>query len=119
MVGLYRAGRKASELSPAGAGEIFCQVSHQIPRRGVVLQIHILVLDVAPSPLNEDVVEHSSPAIPADHHAFSLQDAGECIADELRALVAVEDIRLAMSRRTRKMAEATLLCSSSLYNYWG
>ena len=64
-------------------GEIFGQTNHQFPHRGVALQIHVLMLDVAPQPLNEDVVERSPPSIHADDHAFTLEYAGKGVAGEL------------------------------------
>ena len=40
----------------------------------VPFQIDILVLDAAPKPLNENVVEGTAPAIHADLHASSEED---------------------------------------------
>ena len=78
-------------------GEIFAQANHQFPHRGVALQIHVLMLDVTPQPFNKNVVERSPPSIHADDHVFSLEDRSECIAGELRSLIAVEDLRFAVS----------------------
>ena len=46
--------------------EIFGQTNHQFAHRGITLQIHVFILDVAPQPLDKDVVENASPAIHAD-----------------------------------------------------
>ena len=54
------------------------------------------MLDVAPEPLNEDVVERAPPAIHTDDDAFALQHAGEGVAGELRALIGIEDLGRAM-----------------------
>ena len=42
----------------------------------LTLQIHVLVLDAAPEPLDEDVVEGPTPAIHADHHALTFKLTG-------------------------------------------
>src|SRR5882724_12891430 len=60
-------------------------------------QIHLLVFDAAPQPLNEDVVAPCSLAIHADRDAVAGERAGEGRAGELRALVGVEDFRLAVT----------------------
>jgi len=49
------------------------------------------MLDVAPQPLDEDIVERSPSSIHADEHLFTLEHAGEGFAGELRALIAIED----------------------------
>ena len=35
--------------------EILCQADHQFAHRGITVQIHVLMLDAAPEPLDEDV----------------------------------------------------------------
>ncbi len=42
------------------------------------------MLDAAPEPFDEDVVERSPPSIPADDNAFTLQHTGEGVAVEYR-----------------------------------
>jgi hypothetical protein len=54
------------------------------------------MFDVPPEALDEDVVEHSPAPIHADDDAFAGQHVGKGFAGELRALIAVEDFRLAM-----------------------
>ncbi len=67
-------------------------------------QIHLLVFDALPQSLNEHVVPPCSFAIHADGDAVVGEHAGEGRASELRALVGVEDVRLAVAR------ESILLC---------
>ena len=51
----------------------------------------------APLPLDEDVVHPAATTIHRDADADFLQDVGEGKAGELRALISVEDLRLAES----------------------
>src|ERR1019366_750467 len=60
-------------------------------------QIHLLVLDAAPQPLDEDVIPPSPFAVHADGDGVAGEHAGECRAGELRALVGVEYLRLAVT----------------------
>jgi len=76
--------------------EILRQAHHQFRHVGVSLQVHILVLHVAPQTLNKDVIQCSSAPVHADGDAFALEHVGEGRAGELRTLVAVEHFRLAM-----------------------
>src|SRR5262245_31286233 len=59
-------------------------------------QIHLLVLDAAPQPLDEHIVAPGAPAVHADGDPVFDQHASECRAGELAALVRVEDLRLAV-----------------------
>src|SRR5208283_1412668 len=59
-------------------------------------QIHLLVFDATPQPLDEDIVPPSPFAVHADRNAVVGEYAGECRAGELRALVGIEDVRLAV-----------------------
>src|SRR5271169_926298 len=63
----------------------------------VGFQIHLLVLDAAPQPLDEDIVPPGALAVHADGDAVFDQHAGECRAGELAALIRVEDLRLAVA----------------------
>ena len=63
-------------------------------------QIDLLVFDAAPQPLNEDVVPPGPFAVHADGDAVVGEDAGKDRTGELRALVGVEDFRLAMTRES-------------------
>src|SRR3979411_814952 len=60
-------------------------------------QIHLLVFDAAPPPFDEDVVAPGAFAVHADGDAVAGENAGECRAGELRALVGVEYLRLAVT----------------------
>src|SRR5207244_6374786 len=60
-------------------------------------QIHLLVFDAAPQPLNEHVVAPGSFAIHTDRDAVACERAGEGRAGELRALVGIEDFWLAVT----------------------
>src|SRR4029077_953311 len=59
-------------------------------------QIYFLVFDAAPQPLDEHVVPPGALAVHADGDAVVGEHSGERRAGELRALVGVEDLRLAV-----------------------
>src|SRR5208283_5113116 len=60
---------------------------------GVVgLEVDLLVLHRSPEPFHEDVVAPGALAVHADGDAVLLKDAGERLAGELAALVAVENL---------------------------
>jgi hypothetical protein len=63
----------------------------------VAPQIHLLVFDAAPQPLDEDVVAPGALAVHADRDPVFDQHASECRAGELAALISVEDFRLAVA----------------------
>src|SRR4029077_7436572 len=66
--------------------------------RGVVgPEIHLLVLDAAPQPLDEDVVPPNALAVHADSDPVFDQHAGECRAGELAALIGVAYLRIAVA----------------------
>jgi hypothetical protein len=77
--------------------EIFGQPNHQFSHRGITLQIHVFMLDVAPQALDKDIVKNAPPAIHADDNTFADEHAGKGVAGELGALIAVEDFRLTVS----------------------
>src|SRR5674476_1411024 len=60
-------------------------------------QIHLLVFDAAPQSLDEHVIPPSPFAVHADGDGVAGEHAGECRAGELRALVGVEYLRLAVT----------------------
>ena len=76
--------------------EVLRQADCQLGHVGVALQVHILVLHVAPKAFNEDVVQCSAASVHADGHTLALEHADKGVAGELRALVAVEYLRLAV-----------------------
>src|SRR5450755_4501541 len=63
-------------------------------------QIHLLILDAAPQPLDEHVVPPSPFAVHADGDAVAGEQAGERRAGELRALVRVENFRLSVTSQS-------------------
>ena len=65
---------------------------------GVGVQINLLVFDGAPQPLNEDIVEAAAFAIHADFYAVLFEHVGKGQRRELCALVAVENLGLAVTR---------------------
>ena len=60
----------------------------------IPLEIDVLVLDGAPEPLDEDVVEGAPTTIHADTNMGGFQLVGEGVRGELHALVGIEDVRL-------------------------
>jgi hypothetical protein len=60
-------------------------------------QIHLLVFDAAPQALDEHVVPPSHFTVHADRNAVGGEHAGEGRASELRGLVGIEDVRLAVT----------------------
>src|SRR5215217_8804526 len=54
------------------------------------------LVDIAAEPLDEDVVSPGALAVHADGDTSFEQHAGEVVAGELRALIGVEDLGLAM-----------------------
>src|SRR5882757_5153706 len=63
-------------------------------------QIHLLVFDAAPQSLDEHVVPPSPFAVHADGDAVAGEHAGKRRAGELRALVRVEYLRLAVTSQS-------------------
>src|SRR4051794_40896282 len=62
-------------------------------------QIHLLVLDAAPQPLDEDVIPPSPFAVHADVDGVAGEHAGECRAGELRTLIGVVATKLRFALR--------------------
>src|SRR5674476_1549881 len=62
----------------------------------VGLEINLLVFNAAPQPLDKDIVPPSSFAVHADCNAVVGEHASEGRARELRTLIGIEDVRLAM-----------------------
>ena len=65
--------------------------------RVIGMQIHLLVLDRFPQPLDEHVVAPTSLAVHADGDAVLLEQLREFETGELAALVGVEDLRCAVT----------------------
>src|SRR2546430_895515 len=70
------------------------------PTRCLGSEIHLLVLDAAPQPLDENIVSPGALAVHADGDRVSDQYVSECRAGELTALIRVEDLRLAVARES-------------------
>ena len=77
-------------------GEVFGQSDGELCHVAVALQVHVLILHVAPEPFHEDVIQGSATSVHANFDVFAFQNVGECRARELRALVAVKDLWLAV-----------------------
>src|SRR5665811_2107497 len=58
----------------------------------VSFQVHLLVFDAPPEPLDEDVIHPTAPSVHADPDAVGAQQPCEARRGELRALVGVEDV---------------------------
>ena len=68
-------------------------------------QIHLLVFDAAPQSLDEHVIPPSPFSVHADGDGVAGEHAGERRAGELRALVGVEYLRLAVTKRKAEEEE--------------
>ena len=77
-------------------GEILGQADRQFAHCGIAIQIHILVLDASPETLDEDVVKGTAPPIHADDDILAFQGTREGLAGELGALIAIEQLWLAI-----------------------
>ena len=64
-----------------------------VSRRGVLVQVDLLVFDRPPQPFDEDIVERATATVHADGDLRAFEAAGEVGACELRALVGVENFR--------------------------
>jgi hypothetical protein len=60
------------------------------------VQVDVFVFHAAPKPLDKDVVYPTTLAVHADRDADGLQRRDPIIARELRALIGVENLRLAV-----------------------
>ena len=74
--------------------KIFLQAQVCLSWRLVVVKINLLVLDRPPQPLDEDVVQATSPAIHADGNLPVFQNPSETLRSKLCPLIGVEDLRL-------------------------
>jgi len=81
-------------------GEICTQSLGGLGHGLVVLEIDFFILDASPESLHEDVIPAPPSSIPTDTDAFLFEEVGEIFAGELRALIAVEDIRLGVPERS-------------------
>src|SRR6267142_5409014 len=60
-------------------------------------QVHLLVFDAAPEPFDKHVVPPCALAVHADRDAVVGEHACKSLSGELRALIRVEDVRLAVT----------------------
>ena len=81
--------------------EISLDSRSRLRYRFVVLQIHLLVLERSPQPLDEDVVPAASATIHANSDVPRRSFARELLTGELHPLVAVEDFRPSPSQGRR------------------
>src|SRR5262245_11571567 len=65
---------------------------------GIAFEVNVLVLEGAPQALDEHVVHPAAAAVHRDANTRCRQRGGEGGADELAALVSVEDLRSAEAR---------------------
>src|ERR1700733_5483501 len=64
-----------------------------LDHRAIRLDEHLLILQAAPQPLDEDVVQKPPFAVHADPHARGLKFIQERGAGELHTLISVENLR--------------------------
>lgn len=85
------------QASAVVKGQLIADPAAGIAWRSVVTQIHIFVLDRAPQPLGEDIVQRSPLAVHADLHTGIQQLPGLLRAGKVAALITVPDARLCLS----------------------
>lgn len=73
--------------------EVDVQSCFQVWGVRIVREVDVLVLDRAPQPLDEDIVQSPPPDVHADLDGISFQDAGALVGCELGPLVEVEERR--------------------------
>jgi hypothetical protein len=76
--------------------EVARQPDGQFAHRALALQVHVFILDAAPQPFNEGVIQRPPGPIHADRNPFALKHAREGVARELRSPIAVEHLRLSV-----------------------
>ena len=81
-------------------GEICTQSLGSLGHGLVVLEIDFFILDASPESLHEDVIPAPPSSIPTDTDAFLFESVCKIFTCELRALIAVEDIRLGVPERS-------------------
>jgi hypothetical protein len=75
---------------------IECQVACESLWRGaaclVGIEVHLLVFDALPEPLDKHMVAPTAFPVHADRDAVVFQESGELLAGELAPLIGVEDV---------------------------
>ena len=79
--------------------EVGVQALEGIAHLIVVFDVDFFVLHCPPQALDENVVDEAPNTIHADLNIGVLQAIGEVSAGELRALIAVENVRFAVGKR--------------------
>ena len=64
-----------------------------LSNRSVCVQVHVLILQASPQPLNKNVVHTPALTVHADLDTVGFQHAGEVGAGKLTALIGIEDFR--------------------------
>src|SRR5208337_4562834 len=99
LAGVERGGRLVAERLVGALvvveAEVVADAGARLGHVVVGVQVDLLVLERAPEPLDEDVVQTAALAVHADGDAALAQRRREGFRGELRALVGVEDLRLA------------------------
>src|SRR5215208_5942476 len=78
-------------------------------------QIHLLIFDAAPQPLDEDIVPPSALAVHADRNAVVGEHAGEGRARELRSQIS---LLVKLRRPSRIACAAMVVVSANRSNGW-
>src|SRR5271154_3615318 len=74
----------------------FADAPARLDHRAIRLQKNLLIFQAPPQPLDENVVQITAPPIHADPNLSPRQLTNKIRAGELRALISVEYVRLAM-----------------------
>ena len=77
--------------------EVFRQALCQLEHAAIAFQVDVLVLETAPKPFDEDIVEAAPAPVHADRDALRFQHAGEGVAGVLATLIGVEYVGCAES----------------------
>ena len=73
--------------------DIAAQIAPDMGNVIIGMQIHFLILDAAPEPLNEHIVTPASLTIHADPDTMLPEQSGKCLTGKLAALVGIENLR--------------------------
>ncbi len=76
--------------------KVLPQAQQQLGYACIAFQVHVLIFDVTPETLHEDVVQCPPAPVHADGNAMPLEHPGERFRGELATLVAVEDFRVSV-----------------------
>src|ERR1700692_3665031 len=79
-------------VEPQPAADALTRFGH----RTIRFDVHLLIFQAAPQPLDEDVVQKSSLSVHADPNTLAGKLVQERGAGKLHALIGVENLRMAM-----------------------